>query len=288
MVIKRHILKTLIVITVFSLVLLTNIDSRGTTTISYFNDIGNHWAERDIIILTVKGIIHGYGDGSFRPNRFLTRAEYLKLLIHSLDYEEEARILERFTSSYEDANNHWAKGYIEGALEKGIVIEESMFEPNKYIYRMDMAVMAVRGLLTKGINRADLPLGNNNFSDWVEFPESYHQDALIATGLGLIVGMPDGTFRPMGNMTRGEAVTIIRRVLEFQGKLYDYSGNVLSIDNGYIHMETLTGNVRLKITGEPALYYKGQESLQYLDISLPAKGGVILDSVGEVHIVVFD
>lgn len=44
------------------------------------SDISNHWAEEYIKKLVAMGVISGYGDGTFRPQNNITRAEMAKLL----------------------------------------------------------------------------------------------------------------------------------------------------------------------------------------------------------------
>jgi N-acetylmuramoyl-L-alanine amidase len=49
--------------------------TRAKETALTFNDIQGHWAENDILSVLRKGIVAGYEDGSFKPNRSVTRAE---------------------------------------------------------------------------------------------------------------------------------------------------------------------------------------------------------------------
>ena len=46
-----------------------------------FNDIdASHWAYTNVQTLVNDGTVSGYGDGSFRPNGTVTRAEFVKML----------------------------------------------------------------------------------------------------------------------------------------------------------------------------------------------------------------
>ena len=47
---------------------------------SSFLDTKDHWAEDAIHIVTDKGYVKGYGDGTFKPNKEITRAEAVKIL----------------------------------------------------------------------------------------------------------------------------------------------------------------------------------------------------------------
>ncbi|WP_274365480.1 cadherin-like beta sandwich domain-containing protein [Paenibacillus thermotolerans] len=45
-----------------------------------YSDVGGHWAEQAIANVVAAGYMIGYGDGTFRPNEALTRAEAVKVL----------------------------------------------------------------------------------------------------------------------------------------------------------------------------------------------------------------
>ncbi|EPZ62478.1 hypothetical protein H477_5353 [[Clostridium] sordellii ATCC 9714] len=57
------------------------IDSKTT-----FNDIDGHWAKNAIIDFATKGYINGYGDGTFKPDNSITRAEFVKILNKAFGY----------------------------------------------------------------------------------------------------------------------------------------------------------------------------------------------------------
>ena len=51
---------------------------------AYIDISSSHWAFSDLEVLTEKGIVSGYPDGTFRPNQQISKAEFLSLLQHSL------------------------------------------------------------------------------------------------------------------------------------------------------------------------------------------------------------
>ena len=59
----------------------------------YFTDIGGHWAADNICLAAANGWITGYADGSFKPNRPVTRAETVTMI---------NRVLERSPLSTDD------------------------------------------------------------------------------------------------------------------------------------------------------------------------------------------
>jgi len=82
-----------------------------------FPDIVGHPAEQAVRQLWVRGLISGFPDGTFRPDDFLTRAEFAKLLILSLG----APTLTPTLSSFTDVPvSYWAFPYIQGGQALGI------------------------------------------------------------------------------------------------------------------------------------------------------------------------
>ncbi|MBO8430132.1 S-layer homology domain-containing protein, partial [Spirochaetes bacterium] len=47
----------------------------------------NHWAAEQMDILSDKGVIVGYPDGTFRPDENVTRAEFASMAIKALGQE---------------------------------------------------------------------------------------------------------------------------------------------------------------------------------------------------------
>lgn len=54
---------------------------------SQFTDISGHWAEEAINNIAAMGWITGYGDGTFRPNNYITRAEAVTIFNRILERE---------------------------------------------------------------------------------------------------------------------------------------------------------------------------------------------------------
>lgn len=52
----------------------------GEDIMKTFSDTDGHWAEEAICELAAQGIVNGYGDGSFRPDEKITRAEVAAML----------------------------------------------------------------------------------------------------------------------------------------------------------------------------------------------------------------
>lgn len=168
-----------------------------------FNDMSGHWAAANIQTLVQKGAISGYPDGSFKPNKTITRAEFATVLVKALNLNMQSG------KTFADTQNHWAKDYISTAYNQGIVkgMNDTQFAPDTEISREQMAVMIVNA--RKLSNRQSLLnfVDKSSISTWA-FPA-------VATAVEnkIFSGYPDNTFRPQGHATRAEAVTAIIKVM---------------------------------------------------------------------------
>jgi hypothetical protein len=94
------------------------------------------------------GIISGYPDGTFRPDKSITHAEMIVMVLKAsgLPIDENAK-----TNYVDDANIPiWAKGAAAAAKQSGITdyIKDNQFAPNAMATRAE-AVTAVLNILKK-------------------------------------------------------------------------------------------------------------------------------------------
>ncbi|KQO04340.1 S-layer homology domain-containing protein [Paenibacillus sp. Leaf72] len=55
-----------------------------------FCDISGHWAEANVDQAVSSGIVNGYADGTFKPGKMVSQAEFVVMLMNTL-YAEAAR-----------------------------------------------------------------------------------------------------------------------------------------------------------------------------------------------------
>ncbi len=167
-------------------------------------DIAGHWAENSIKKLVALGAVGGYPDGSFKPDKSITRAEFVTVLVKAFNLSSKGG------KEFADTANHWAKESIAAAASNGIVngYNENAFGPDDLITREQMAAMIVRAAklntATEGTNFDD----SASVSGWA-------RNAVAAATLNKVMnGYPDNTFRPGNNATRAEAVTVIANAVK--------------------------------------------------------------------------
>jgi hypothetical protein len=75
-----------------------------------FSDLSGHWSEQYVAFAAQKGWIFGYPDGTFRPDRPITRAEAVTLINRMLDRQADAEgVPAELVPDYGDITpTHWA------------------------------------------------------------------------------------------------------------------------------------------------------------------------------------
>lgn len=252
-----------------------------------FSDVTDqHWARSHIDYLTARGIVKGYGDGTFRPNKGVTRAEFAVLLIKALNMEDSAWALEGSQQLFRDVPaKYWAQNYIQLAWELGIVggYADGTFRPEQTIRRDEMVSMLVRALRFIGQDQNTV-----EFADAQAIPAWARESVMLAARWGLVSGFEDGTFRPSAHVTRAQAAVFIKNFLEQRGTGFDFAGVIKNINPGKKQLEVeINGHLEsFKYTSELVVYQRGKRvSLNGLAQELPASGRLLLNSQGLVNFV---
>ncbi|MCG7381921.1 DUF2252 family protein [Paenibacillus sp. ACRRY] len=172
-----------------------------------FNDINGHWGAANIIELASLGAINGYPDQSFQPDRNVTRAELISMMVKALRLESAEK------SDFTDTNAHWAHEAIAVARGLGIAngYGDNTFGPNEWVTREQMASFIVRGA------QLDASSHNIDFKDATNISDWARPALAAAIAEGIMNGYMDGTLKPQGKTTRAEAATMILRVIQMLG-----------------------------------------------------------------------
>jgi S-layer homology domain len=190
--------------------------------IAQASDITDNWAEPFIKVLVEKDIIKGYPDGTFKPDRPVTRAEFAALLNKAFFDLQPVRESRKFTDV---SSKYWANAAIQKAYQSGFLAgyPNDLFAPDRNIIRIESIVALTSGNQLSPTGNLDL---NSVFNDAAQVP-SYGQNALIAaTQKCLAVGveydsskLPGGNFGPNTVATRADVAAYIHQVLVSKGKL---------------------------------------------------------------------
>lgn len=124
-----------------------------------FKDVSSsYYAHKEIMDLVDRGVINGFSDGTFKPTKQVTRAEFAAFVARALN-------LPSATSNFKDVPKTAALyDGVSKAYESGIIkgFSDGTFKPNTAVNRQDMAVMLDRAMQLKGSYTKTKAL---NFSD---------------------------------------------------------------------------------------------------------------------------
>ncbi|MED4555351.1 S-layer homology domain-containing protein [Lysinibacillus capsici] len=165
---------------------------------------------------TFASYIHGYTDGTFRPNVNVTRAQMAAMLARNLS---DNHVPEASNLFYADTATSWAKNDIEYIRTEGIMQgrHDRSFGPNEMITRAQMAVIAVRWIDKQCVEGAT----DTSYCEINTSGETYRDVAVThwaakeinrISAIGIMVGSGNGEFRPEEKLTRAQAVKVLNRI----------------------------------------------------------------------------
>ncbi|MUG68723.1 DUF5011 domain-containing protein [Paenibacillus campinasensis] len=168
-----------------------------------FADMKGHWAEASVNELTRLHVISGYPDGRFKPERMMTRAEFVTIFVQAFG------IMETTGKVFEDTASHWARASISTAYASGIIhgYDEKTFGADDPITREQIARIIANVAPLAGTGAVPHYTDRDDIASWAT-------DAVeAAASHGLLIGYPDGSFRPQQSATRAEGAAFIWRLL---------------------------------------------------------------------------
>lgn len=171
-----------------------------------FIDLGGHWAEQFIRGLADMGITHGFADGSYQPNKPMTRAQYAALVAGAFNPTPKRQA----TEFIDVAKDFWAYQALQIAASGGFVsgFSDRTFRPDQNVQRLQVIVSLVNGLA--------LSANNNSFTytDSSSIPEYARKAVVTATQHRIIVNHPDPKLlAPTREATRAEVAAMVYQAL---------------------------------------------------------------------------
>ncbi|HZK43205.1 MAG TPA: S8 family serine peptidase [Syntrophomonadaceae bacterium] len=252
-----------------------------------FTDTRVHWARPQIDHLESREIINGYPDGTYRPDSYISRAEFITLLISFLNNQEEAKRLAKGDSTFKDVvDDYWAKGYINLAAELGIAAgdDRGHFKPYHLISREEAVVMLVNSLKIEDLEIEDLEMEDLPYEDQEEVSAWAIKELAYAAEKGFVNGYPDGSFKPKNKLTRAEVTILLEKLLELEGRKFHFQGTLIDIN---LPLKQVTVNLdnneeTFKLAGKLAVYQEGSIE-PVTEIPMPSTAYFNLNQKGELN-----
>jgi spore germination protein YaaH len=185
-----------------------------------YSDIAKHWAREGLYKLSYMEVLTGFTDGTMKPDKTLTRDEFIVMITRAINVPLSGTYNQYYTDI---TANHWSYQYIQAAKAAGMIdiFNEDNLNPTKVITREEMAIIAAAV-----VREIPLTSSSKSFKD-INAGYKYIDSINIVTGLGIINGIPDGTFKPYAGASRAEAAVIVQRILDVKTALNNSEAFVL-------------------------------------------------------------
>ncbi|MFZ5828109.1 MAG: S-layer homology domain-containing protein, partial [Bacillota bacterium] len=178
----------------------------------------SHWAHDVVHQMAARQVVDWPANDLFDPEIPVTRGEVASLLVRALGLETD----ERFAYVYRDIKvGDPLAGEIGGAIMAGLMMgyPDATFHPEARITRQELAVVLHR--VSNRYSRLGImampktSVQASAYRDWNEVA-AWAKDAVqSAMAQGLMTGRAKDTFSPGGITTRAEAVTVVKRLLDW-------------------------------------------------------------------------
>lgn len=190
-------------------------------------DTRGHWAEQYIALLQKRGTIGGFPDGTFKPNDYITRAQFAAIATRALNLPPAGR-----PANFKDVPaKYWGANAISQVSDAGLVtgFPDGSFRPEDKITRAQALVILAKALQNPNADTAGL----GRYKDGNTVPTWALPSVAKAANANIIVSYPDSesikpnelatradvaalTYQTMSNL--GEKLPAIRVGLEASGK----------------------------------------------------------------------
>lgn len=171
----------------------------GTT----FSDVKpGRWYYNDITAMADSGWLAGYKDGTFRPNKTITGAEFVSIVARR-----------KGLTPSQGQIRHWAASMTQAALEQGWYDWDELPPTGQTFDRPISRQVAVKILMKAFLPGAqgDYNTESRKIEDFSKLDGRYYETVLAAYAEGIVVGDPDGSFRPRDGLSRAEACALVCR-----------------------------------------------------------------------------
>ncbi len=164
----------------------------------WLNGINAHWAYNDISALFDKKII----EEEIIPDNIITRLEFVEMICKATN-----RKAEKYNNIFADVSDSEEALYLQAAVDAGIIAIDTNFRPNDSISRREMCRVLCLAADIKDLEKGEAFTDEALFGDWA-IDHIYN-----AKAAGLVVGMPDGSFDPLGNVTFAQSAAVTNRIM---------------------------------------------------------------------------
>lgn len=181
----------------------------------------DHWAYKQIQILTDFNVVVGYPDGNYKPEQNVTRAEFATMVIKA--FEQQKAEIKQPTKFTDVSEKDWFYGMVQRAVMFDLLkgYPDGHFDPYGNVSRGHVISTTVNALTTETIsNQKAKEILENSYSDYDQIPDWLIIAAGKAEILGMVVKAPgeETVINAERPATRAELAAFLVKMLE-QAKL---------------------------------------------------------------------
>lgn len=195
---KKRLLTWLLSVSMLASLLVVPAGAASAAT-TRFSDITDNYTATAVETLRLMGVLDGYGNGTFRPNAVLTRAQFCKMAVYAMDGSSELGRYSTVTIFPDVKPSLWAASYINMAAKKGVIagFADGKFKPNQTVTTGQAVTILMRGLGYKDENMGGV------------WPQGYMGEAQTC---GLLKST--GITSAYSALTRGQAAKLFLNLFE--------------------------------------------------------------------------
>ncbi len=161
----------------------------------------SNWFSREMIYLFDKHILKGANNNALRPSANISRAEAITMIGRAIGLDGTLRAT-KFTDVSRES---FAAGYIQSALEKGIIkgFPNGTFRPDQPVTRAEMAILVAKAYSFTGDTSEKIVDISDQVTGFAQIKALYKA--------GITKGYPDETYKPYRPITRAEYSVFLAR-----------------------------------------------------------------------------
>jgi hypothetical protein len=218
----------------------------NVTQINFVDISDKHWANSAIMDLAKSQVISGYEDGSFKPEKHVTREEFAALIAKTFYLDLPSSDSKQ--TYYDVSPDRWSFPYVEASKDflTGYYPPsgKAIFNPITDATREDVAVALVKTLGYQPDELKDERILERKFYDLESISPNLRTYVALAVEKRIFDGYPNGTFRGDKQVTRAEVASLLHRVVK----------NASTDGNAGIHLDVIVPET----TSSDSFYVSGE------------------------------
>ncbi|MDF2837228.1 MAG: peptidase, partial [Paenibacillus sp.] len=173
------------------------------------------WARKAVEVLGAKGIVQGTGERTFAPQKAVTRAEFITLLMRTLSLADRNESAAAKSFSDVDPADYYYNAVMNASQFEIVTgYRDDNFLPDAPISREEMAVMIDRALQRLHTELQPASLAIETFADSIKVSQYARDSVAKLVGLGIMAGDDNGKLRPQDGATRAESALLLYRIYD--------------------------------------------------------------------------